>query len=118
VLDRLYGRSITGFREQLMLPLVSPRELRRRGTAAERPILYGYSPTVLPRPAEWQSGLEVVGFWWPARPTDWQPPAELVRFLDHGPAPVPQASVAKIAEHVGIREKQCPVSLEDQVQHR
>jgi sterol 3beta-glucosyltransferase len=88
VLDRLYGHTIVGFREKLGLPYVLPRELRRRRTTAKWPILYGYSPSVLPRPADWRSGIEVVGFWWPARPTDWKPPAELVRFLDDGPAPV------------------------------
>jgi sterol 3beta-glucosyltransferase len=88
MLDRLYGHTIVGFREQLRLPYVSPKELRCRRTAAKWPILYGYSPTMLPRPAEWRSGLEVVGFWWPVRPTDWQPPEDLVRFLDDGPAPV------------------------------
>jgi sterol 3beta-glucosyltransferase len=33
-------------------------------------------------------GLDVTGYWWPARALDWQPPAELVAFLDDGPPPV------------------------------
>ena len=43
---------------------------------------------MVPRPADWRPGLDVVGYWWPARPTRWQPPDELVAFLDNSPPPV------------------------------
>ncbi|MFD0652644.1 glycosyltransferase [Streptomyces malaysiensis] len=43
---------------------------------------------MVPRPADWPSQVEVVGYWWPARPRDWQPPAELTDFLQAGPPPV------------------------------
>ena len=62
--------------------------LRRQRTEAGWPILYGYSPSVLPRPVDWRPGIEVTGYWWPARPTDWQPSRELEAFLDDGPPPV------------------------------
>ncbi|MEV6065204.1 glycosyltransferase [Nocardia sp. NPDC052001] len=88
LVDRRYGGVVREFRRELGLPEVSVRELRRRRTAAEWPILHGYSPTVAPRPADWRTGLEVSGFWWPARPTGWEPPADLVAFLEAGPAPV------------------------------
>src|SRR5690606_22145470 len=52
------------------------------------PILCGYSPVVAPRPADWRPGIEVVGYWWPATPVGWTPPAELVDFLDAGEPPV------------------------------
>ena len=51
-------------------------------------MLYGYSPSVLPRPRDWRPGLDVVGYWWPAQATSWQPPTALAEFLDAGPAPV------------------------------
>jgi UDP:flavonoid glycosyltransferase YjiC (YdhE family) len=86
--DRMYARTIAGFRRTLGLPEASVRALRRERTRAQWPMLYGYSPTVLPRPADWRPGLDVVGYWWPARPPEWRPPAELVAFLDAGPAPV------------------------------
>ncbi|MEV6561599.1 glycosyltransferase [Nocardia sp. NPDC051756] len=86
--DRMYGKTIAGFREQLGLPSVPQRTLRRRRTAAEWPILHGFSPSVLPRPADWRAGLDVVGYWWPQRPQDWKPPGELVSFLESGPAPI------------------------------
>ncbi|MEV0022876.1 glycosyltransferase [Streptomyces atroolivaceus] len=52
------------------------------------PVFHGFSPLVVPRPADWPSGAEVAGYWWPARPSHWQPPAELVDFLQAGPPPV------------------------------
>lgn len=88
MIDGLYGRAVNHFRAQLGLPKASARSLRRRRSDARWPILYGYSPAVLPRPSDWRPGIEVVGYWWPARPTGWQPPTELAQFLDAGPPPV------------------------------
>ncbi|MRH89258.1 glycosyltransferase [Nocardia sp. SYP-A9097] len=88
LVDRRYGAVVREFRHQLGLPKTSVRELRRRRTAAKWPILHGYSPTVAPRPIDWREGIDVAGFWWPARPLDWEPPADLLKFLAAGPAPV------------------------------
>ncbi|SER52483.1 glycosyltransferase [Mycolicibacterium nivoides] len=87
-IDGLYGRAVNHFRAQLGLPTAPARVLRRRRTDAGWPILYGYSPTILPRPADWRPGIDVVGYWWPERATGWQPPTELVDFLDAGPPPI------------------------------
>ena len=54
----------------------------------EVPILYGYSPTVLPRPDDWPHQHQVTGYWFLDRPGDWGPPPALVDFLADGPAPV------------------------------
>ncbi|MFI7000427.1 glycosyltransferase [Nocardia sp. NPDC050175] len=86
--DRMYGKTIAGFRDQLGLPTVPQRTLRRQRTDAEWPILHGVSPSVVPRPADWRAGLDVVGYWWPQRPLDWQPPGELVSFLESGSTPI------------------------------
>ncbi len=88
VVDRAYGRVVADFRRELGLPETSARALRQQRTAANWPILHGYSTLVAPRPADWRSGLEVTGYWWPAVSADWTPPAELARFLSDGPAPV------------------------------
>jgi sterol 3beta-glucosyltransferase len=87
-IDRLYSSTIAAFRDQLGLPRVPARTLRRRRTEAEWPILYGFSPHVVPRPADWRPGLQVVGYWWPPRPLGWQPPDEVVSFLESGDPPV------------------------------
>jgi sterol 3beta-glucosyltransferase len=52
------------------------------------PICHGYSPEVVPRPADWPATVHVTGYWWPARPPGWQPPNLLVDFLGAGPPPV------------------------------
>jgi sterol 3beta-glucosyltransferase len=87
-IDRVYAGVVADFRHTLGLPRMSARRLRRRRTEAEWPILHGYSPAVVPRPADWRPGLDVVGYWWPRRATGWRPPAELLDFLDAGPPPV------------------------------
>ncbi|MGW4247062.1 glycosyltransferase [Nocardia sp. NPDC004722] len=86
--DSFYGGTIAAFRRELGLPPLSARAARRKRTAAQWPILNGFSPSVVARPADWRPGLEVTGYWWPPRPEQWEPPAELVDFLEAGPPPV------------------------------
>ena len=50
--------------------------------------LLSYSSSVLPTPADWPQSVHVTDFWLPEPQTDWQPPAELERFLDANPAPI------------------------------
>lgn len=86
--DGLYGRVVARLRRRLGLPKASAAELRRRRTAAGWRVLHGWSPAVVPRPADWREGLDVVGYWWPQQDPGWRPPRELVEFLDAGPPPV------------------------------
>ncbi len=60
------------------------------GSLARRqmPTLYGYSRHVLPRPQDWRPEYHVTGYWFLDEATGWQPPADLVDFLDAGEAPV------------------------------
>jgi sterol 3beta-glucosyltransferase len=60
----------------------SARQLERT------PLFYAYSPTVLPRPADWPDRIHVTGFWFSDPPPGWTPPADLVAFLENGPPPV------------------------------
>jgi sterol 3beta-glucosyltransferase len=52
------------------------------------PLLFAVSPTVLPPAHEWTHRARVTGYLFLDSPADYQPPAELARFLDAGPAPV------------------------------
>ncbi len=52
------------------------------------PIIYGFSPTLLPRPADWGDWAQVSGHWFMQDQPTWVPPAELARFLDAGTPPV------------------------------
>jgi sterol 3beta-glucosyltransferase len=52
------------------------------------PLLFALSPTVLPPAREWTNRAHVTGYFFLDAPADYQPPAELTRFLEAGPAPV------------------------------
>jgi sterol 3beta-glucosyltransferase len=52
------------------------------------PIIYGYSPLVLPKPPDWGGWLKVTGYWFLDPPAGWQPPVPLVDFLKAGLPPV------------------------------
>lgn len=84
--DRLYG--LAAFRRRLGLPAARAGAYWREMEAERWPIAHGFGSTIVPRPADWRPGLEVVGYWWPPRPCGWEPPAELVEFLASGPPPV------------------------------
>lgn len=66
-------------------PLLHPyRALYGPGASA----LYGYSPAVAPRTADWPGGHRVTGYWFWDRGADWRPPAGLEAFLAASPAAV------------------------------
>ncbi len=51
------------------------------------PVLYGFSPSVIPPPADWRNA-QVTGYWFLDAARDWTPPAALEAFLQSGPPPV------------------------------
>lgn len=79
---------LPGYLRDLGLPQVSYRTISRAMLDESWPIMHGYSPAFLPRPSAWPARTDVTGYWWLDRPADWQPPSELVDFLNAGPAPV------------------------------
>ncbi len=54
----------------------------------KRPILYGYSPQVLPPARDWDASVHVTGYWFLEPPVGWEPPADLLHFLQSGPPPI------------------------------
>lgn len=52
------------------------------------PTVYGYSPRVMPRPADWPAGVDVTSYWTLAPDSGWAPPPALAAFLTAGPPPV------------------------------
>lgn len=81
--EGLFAGAVTRLRARLGLPAGAPSAVGEL-----RPVFHGYSPLVVPRPEDRPPGIEVAGYWWSARPDGWQPPAELVDFLQAGPPPV------------------------------
>ncbi|GAA3494603.1 glycosyltransferase [Streptomyces prasinosporus] len=78
-----FAGAVTRLRARLGLPPGAPA-----APVDVRPVFHGFSPLVVPRPEDWPAWAEVAGYWWPARPDGWRPPAELVDFLQAGPPPV------------------------------
>ncbi len=58
------------------------------GPARGWPVCHGFSPAVIPRPANWAPEADAAGYWWPAMPRAWRPPDALISFLQAGPPPV------------------------------
>jgi sterol 3beta-glucosyltransferase len=76
-------------RRELGLPRRRIREaLSGQLDGSRWPVCYGFSPAVVPPPADWPESYQVTGYWWPQRPTAWSPPTELEEFLNTGPPPV------------------------------
>ena len=54
----------------------------------DNPILYGFSPSVCPKPSDWENNIHITGYWFLDQGDDWTPPQALVNFLQAGPPPV------------------------------
>lgn len=52
------------------------------------PILCAFSPTVFPKPPDWDETHHMTGYWFLDASSAWQPSTELSRFLDSGPSPI------------------------------
>lgn len=52
------------------------------------PVLYGFSPSVIPAPSDWNGNIHITGYWFLDEPDGWQPPAALLDFLQSGPPPI------------------------------
>jgi len=52
------------------------------------PTLYGFSPSVIPRPSDWGEEIHITGYWFLENDEDWKPPSRLLQFLEVGPPPV------------------------------
>src|SRR5690606_20447509 len=84
-----YHRMVNQWRREVLhLPPrpVSASDLVRDGRPV--PVLYAYSPHVIPRPNDWPDSVTVTGYWFLDQAADWRPPEALVRFLESGPPPV------------------------------
>jgi UDP:flavonoid glycosyltransferase YjiC (YdhE family) len=63
-------------------------ELPPARTSPVYPVVYGYSPFALPKPHEWGENITVTGYWLLDQEEAWQPPADLLAFLEAGAPPV------------------------------
>jgi sterol 3beta-glucosyltransferase len=61
-----------------------PQQYRRQ----RQPILYGFSPSVVPKPPDWGEHIHITGYWFLKERASWRPPNGLIEFLDAGPPPL------------------------------
>ena len=54
----------------------------------QSPILYCYSPAVLPPPEDWDERMHVTGYWFLDPVDEWTPPVDLLEFLQAGAPPI------------------------------
>jgi len=79
---RLFGEGLLNRAQAAVLDLPPTRHTRRTMT------LYGISPALMPKPHDWKENVYVTGFWPLERASAWEPPADLVDFLNAGEPPV------------------------------
>jgi sterol 3beta-glucosyltransferase len=100
----LLNRLAWSLTEQFVWQLLRPDDTKLRRELGLRPlpffgpsarqqregmlVFYAYSPAVLPRPADWPERMQVTGYWALDPEPGWQPPADLLHFLQAGPPPV------------------------------
>jgi sterol 3beta-glucosyltransferase len=52
------------------------------------PCLYHHSPALLPEPSDWPDWVHATGYWFLDDFTSWQPPKDLVEFIQTGSPPI------------------------------
>ena len=77
-----------------------PASFYRHLDVSRQPIVYGFSPNLLPRPEDWGDWLQVSGHWFLEDHLEWQPPDELLRFLEAGKSPVYVGFGSMVDEHI------------------
>jgi UDP:flavonoid glycosyltransferase YjiC (YdhE family) len=83
------GPTVNRWRARLNLPAWrSEAAMHDYARSLATPSLYGYSPSVIPKPPDWGDEHHVTGYWFLDAPPNWQPPADLLQFLESGPPPV------------------------------
>jgi len=87
-----YGGKTYTLPDDIKLKLYWPFDTQQpvqRDARLPTPLLFAYSPVVLPRPADWSApSIHVTGYFFLDTPEVYQPPPELTDFLSAGEAPV------------------------------
>jgi len=83
-------RSADTFARKMVLgipasPFFGPYNSR---STRDMPVLYGFSPSVIPAPSDWNKNIHVTGYWFVDEADDWKPPSALLDFLHSGSPPV------------------------------
>jgi UDP:flavonoid glycosyltransferase YjiC (YdhE family) len=82
---RMMGAHNNRFRREI-LGLTAQSYAESRARLRQMHILQGISAHVVPPPDDWPATVHTTGYWF--LDEDWQPPADLLKFLDAGAPPV------------------------------
>ncbi len=88
ITHQMFKQTCTMWRRRLDLPPLPWGGLFSYFYQRNIPVLYAYSPHVVPKPADWPDRFVVTGYWFLDRAPAWVPPPALVDFLSSGPPPV------------------------------
>jgi sterol 3beta-glucosyltransferase len=87
---QIVRKSVNRWRKDTLglAPLSFRDTLLRQVARMRPPLLYGYSPSLVPRPCDWNmQRVEVTGYWF-LDTKAFDPPIEVIQFLQNGPPPV------------------------------
>ena len=85
---QMFRSVINHWRSQVLkLPALPLKGYFKKFGTRQIPVLNGFSPQVVPRPNDWSEHVHITGYWFPKH-KDWQPPKELVSFIEAGTPPV------------------------------
>jgi sterol 3beta-glucosyltransferase len=80
---------INHFRQKYLglgpLPPLGPFRQQRW---VKQPFLYGFSPSIIPKPPDWPEAANITGYWFLPDDSSWKPDSELLKFLEKGRPPV------------------------------
>jgi UDP:flavonoid glycosyltransferase YjiC (YdhE family) len=84
---RLSGKMVNRFRREV---LSLSYQTRTQYLAAKRRLftVQAYSRHIVPQAEDWPSTIRTTGFWFLDEQNDWEPPRDLIEFLDSGEPPV------------------------------
>lgn len=87
---RSYDNVINEFRQEVLglEKLTKSASPIRMANGRPLTVLHAHSRFVWPRPDDWPDTAHVTGYWFLDHPQAWQPPAELLAFLEIGEPPV------------------------------
>ena len=83
--NALFREPVNRWREEVLGLAPSRHDDRLHGVPVPR--LYGFSPSVVPKPADWDRNSEITGYWF-LDDEEWLPSPSLQGFLQAGPPPV------------------------------
>jgi sterol 3beta-glucosyltransferase len=96
----IFRRTLNEWRRELGLGPVGGLSVDRRMERAGVPRLMGYSPVVVPRPADWGPRAHVTGFWFLPRVPPSDLPPELEAALHDDSSPIAYTDLGSMVDHL------------------